>query len=149
MGTNLLSLSLILLGAALITLVLWMFALQRRIGRLLGGKSGATLEDTINKHTASLDELFRARAEVREDLAALDQRIKTKIQGAKTIRFNPFHGTGSGGNQSFATALLDEKGDGVVLSSLYSREKLSIFAKPIKNRTSEFELTDEEAEVLK
>lgn len=149
MGTNLLSLSLILLGAALITLVLWMFALQRRISRLLGGKSGATLEDTINKHTSSLDELFRARTEVKQDLAALDQRIKTKIQGAKTIRFNPFHGTGSGGNQSFATALLDEKGDGVVLSSLYSREKLSIFAKPIKNRTSEFELTDEEAEVLK
>ena len=146
---NLLSLALILLGAALIVLVVWMFTLQKRISKLLAGKSGVNLEDTINTHTASIDELFRAKSGLKMELGALDERIKKKIQGAKTIRFNPFHGTGSGGNQSFATALLDEKGDGVVLSSLYSREKLSIFAKPIKNRTSEFELTEEEAEVLK
>ncbi len=146
---NLLSLALIFLGAALVVLVFWMFTLQKRISTLLAGKLGATLEDTINTHSASIDELFRAKSGFKMEIAGLDERIKKKIQSAKTIRFNPFHGTGSGGNQSFATALLDEKGDGVVLSSLYSREKLSIFAKPIKNRTSEFELTDEEAEVLK
>ena len=146
---NLLSLALILLGAALIVLVIWMFTLQKRMSKLLAGKSGANLEDTINTHAASIDELFRAKSSLRMEIAGLDERIKKKIQGAKTVRFNPFHGTGSGGNQSFATALLDERGDGVVLSSLYSREKLSIFAKPIKNRTSEFELTEEEAEVLK
>ena len=146
---NLLSLALILLGAALIVLVIWMFTLQKRMSKLLAGKSGANLEETINTHAASIDELFRAKSSLRMEIAGLDERIKKKIQGAKTVRFNPFHGTGSGGNQSFATALLDERGDGVVLSSLYSREKLSIFAKPIKNRTSEFELTEEEAEVLK
>jgi organic radical activating enzyme len=82
-------------------------------------------------------------------LRELDGRIKRKLHGAKTLRFNPFAGTGSGGNQSFATALLDEEGDGVVISTLYSREKMSVFAKPIKHRTSEFDLTDEEKEVLK
>ena len=146
---NLLSLALILLGAALVVLVLWMFSLQNRISKLLAGKSGINLEDTINKNASSIDELFRARTEIKAELAVFDERIKKKLHGAKTVRFNPFQGTGSGGNQSFATALLDEKGDGVVLSSLYSREKLSIFAKPVKNRVSEFELTDEEQEVLK
>ena len=45
--------------------------------------------------------------------------------------------------------MLNEEGDGVVLSSLYSRERMSIFAKPIKNNKSEYELSAEEKEVLK
>jgi len=45
--------------------------------------------------------------------------------------------------------MLNEDGDGVVFSSLYSRERMSIFAKPIKNGKSEYELTEEEKEALK
>ena len=41
--------------------------------------------------------------------------------------------------------MLNEEGNGVVLSSLYSRERMSIFAKPIKNGKSEYELTEEES----
>ncbi len=138
-----------ILGVAIIALVVWIIILERRIGRLLAGKDGATLEDTIATNQQSLNELFEFKTAVETELNHLNERIKKKIHGAKTIRFNPFAGTGSGGNQSFATAFLNEEGDGVVLSSLYSREKVSVFAKPIKGRTSEFELTDEEREVLK
>jgi hypothetical protein len=62
------------------------------------------------------------------------------------VRFNPFKGTGSGGNQSFATTFLNEENNGVVISSLYSREHTSVFSKPIKNGVSEYELSDEEKE---
>ncbi len=139
----------ILLGIALIVLVVWLFTLERRIGKLLAGRSGASLEDTIGKNQDDIQKLFNFRTDVEGALRELDGRIKRKLHGAKTLRFNPFAGTGSGGNQSFATALLDEEGDGVVISTLYSREKMSVFAKPIKHRTSEFDLTDEEKEVLK
>ena len=50
--------------------------------------------------------------------------------------------------QSFAVALLSENGDGAVLSSLYARDRMSVFAKPVKNFSSEFEMTEEEKEVL-
>ncbi len=138
-----------ILGVAIILLVVWLILLERRIARLVAGSDARSLEETINKNQTDLEKLYAFREEVRGELARLDERIKKKIHGVKTLRFNPFQGTGSGGNQSFATALLDEKGDGVVLSTLYSREKMSIFAKPIKNRTSEFDLTEEEQEVLK
>jgi len=36
----------------------------------------------------------------------------------------------------------------VVFSSLYSRERMSVFAKPIKNNKSEYELSAEEKEAL-
>ena len=140
--------SLILLGIALLVLVAWIITLEQRIRRLLSGKDGASLEGTIAENSASITELFQERDAFHTELAKIDARMKKKIQGAKTKRFNPFAGTGTGGNQSSATALLDENGDGVVLSTLYSREKVSIFAKPVKARVSEFELTEEEKEVL-
>ena len=62
------------------------------------------------------------------------------------MRFNPFPDQGS--NQSFAIGMLNEEGDGVVFSSLYSRDRMSVFAKPIKNNKSEYELSDEERKVL-
>ncbi len=140
---------LIVLAVAVMILGIWIFILERRIAKLLAGKTGSSLEATIGKNQDDIAKLFIIQNDVRGALSELDERIKKKIHGAKTLRFNPFAGTGSGGNQSFATALLDEEGNGVVLSTLYSREKVSMFAKPVKQRTSEFELTEEEREVLK
>ncbi len=139
----------ILLGIALIVLAVWVSTLERRIGKLLAGKSGASLEDAIGKNQHDIAMLYNFKNDALGALGELDERIKKKLHGVKTLRFNPFAGTGSGGNQSFATSFLDENGDGVVLSTLYSREKVSVFAKPIKHRTSEIELTEEEREVLK
>jgi hypothetical protein len=131
-----------LLGIALFVLAVWVFTLERRIEKLLSGKNGASLEDAIGKNQSDIAALFSFKNDALGALREIDDRIRKKLHGAKTLRFNPFAGTGSGGNQSFATALLDENGDGVVLSTLYSREKVSVFAKPIKHRTSEIELTE-------
>lgn len=136
-------------GLVLLLLIVWIVILERRLKNLAGGENGASLEDTIVANKRALEEFSKFRKGVEEELVRIDGRMKKKIHGAKTLRFNPFHGSGTGGNQSFATALLDEDGNGVVLSTLYSREKVSVFAKPITNRKSEFELTDEEREVLK
>ena len=49
---------------------------------------------------------------------------------------------------AFPTAFLNEDGHGVVMSSLYSREHVSVFSKPIKNGSSEYELSVEEKEAV-
>lgn len=141
--------AILILGLAMLFLVIWNILLERRLGKMLKGKSAATLEDTIVENQQALEKLFEFKKETENEFKKVDTRMKKKLHGAKTIRFNPFQGTGSGGNQSFATALLDEEGNGVVISTLYARDKMSIFAKPINKRSSEFELTDEEREVLK
>jgi hypothetical protein len=61
-------------------------------------------------------------------------------------RFNPFED--QGGNHSFAISMVNERGDGVVISSLYSRERMSVFAKHIKKGKSDIDLTEEEQDVL-
>jgi len=64
------------------------------------------------------------------------------LQHVGVVRFNPFHDTG--GDYSFAVALLDASGAGVLLTGMYHRDQCRVYAKPVRAWTSEYELTDEE-----
>jgi len=142
--TNTLFLALIGITALLAILVIH---LEIKVYKLLRGKDAKTLEDTIVTLTKETDSLKESRKEIESYLAIVEKRLRRAISGVSTVRFNPFKGT-SGSNQSFSTAFLNEEGDGVVVSSLYSREKVSVFAKPLKNNSSEYELTAEEKEAI-
>ena len=63
------------------------------------------------------------------------------------VRYNPF--ADSGGDQSFAIALLDSLGNGVVISSLHSRSETRVFAKPVQAGNSRYPLSDEEQDAIK
>jgi hypothetical protein len=72
---------------------------------------------------------------------------KKAVQKTGLVRYNPFEDTG--GNQSFAVALLDANGDGVVISSLHARQNTRVYAKAIAGGRSEAALSDEESEALR
>ncbi len=133
-----------ILFGLIILLSLWIVYLEIRMKRLLMGKGSETLEDSLLAMKGGLADYEQFKKDSIEYLKNIEARIKRSLQVVETIRFNPFKGTGSGGNQSFATAFLNEKGDGVVISSLYSREHISIFSKPLKKFQSEFEMSEEE-----
>ena len=115
--------------------------------KILGSKNGS-LDEAINSLRKD-SENFKEHAEnTVKKLEVFDNKLKKTISGNETIRFNPFKGTGSGSNQSFATALINSEGNGVIISSIYSRDHIGIFSKPIKNMSSEYELTPEEKSAL-
>lgn len=123
--------------------------IERRLRAFLTGKNGKNLEDTVLHLKNRLEKLEREKGEIEKYLATAEKRIKRSIQGIETVRFNPWKGTGSGGNQSFATAMLSEDGNGVVISSIYSRERISVYAKPVLDNSSPYELSGEEKEAIK
>lgn len=137
----------LLIGVALI-LLMWIIRLEIRLSRLLIGKNAKTLEDSFTTVAGDIRELKQFTREMEHYLADVEKRLKQSVQAIDTVRFNPFKGTGSGGNQSFSTAFLSEHGDGVVLTSMYSRDRISMFGKPLKAFTSEFDLSDEEKEAI-
>ena len=138
---------LVLAVATLILLaaVIWMYSKMRRF---LIGIDSENIKDSLTFVSSGLKELESFRSEIENYLTTVESRLKKSVQSVHTVRFNPFHGTGAGGNQSFATAFLNEHGDGVIVSSLYARDHVSVFAKPVKNLMSEHELSDEEKEAL-
>jgi len=79
--------------------------------------------------------------------AALERDQQGSIGRVGLVRFNPFEETG--GNQSFALAMLDGHGDGFVVSSLHARAGTRVYAKAIVRGTAESALSDEESEALR
>lgn len=136
-----------LLPAAVILLLLvWVIRLEIKLRRFLQGKDARNLEDLIRETLDTVKQTDRINEEITEHLLKVEERLRRSVQHVKTIRFNPF--PDQGGNHSFVTAFLDERGNGAVVSSLYSRDKVSVYAKPIVNRQSDYELTDEEKAAL-
>lgn len=137
----------VLVGITTLFCIIWIVMTEKRLKRFFLGKKAKDLEDTIKILEESIEKLKNAKEKGEKDIFEINQKLKKSIRGLETIRFNPFPDQGS--NQSFAIGMLNENKDGVVISSLYSRERMSIFAKPIKNGKSEYELSSEEREALK
>ncbi len=137
-----------LLSVIILGLSIWIFVVERRLRKLLAGKNAQSLEGVIGTLGADIRALEKFRDETNAYLETAEARLRRSIQGVETIRFNAFKGNGEGGNQSFAIAILSEEGDGAVVSSLYSRDRMSVFAKPIKGFASEHEMTAEERDVV-
>lgn len=137
------------LGAAIIIalLLFWIIRLEIKLRKLLGKKCNS-LDDTLALLKKEVSYLKKYSEKSEENFGTIDNKLKKTISGLETVRFNPFKGNGSGGNQSFATALVNKDGDGVIISSLYSRDHVSVFSKPIKNMKAEHELTEEERMAL-
>lgn len=127
-------------------LCVWVIWLEIRLGKLFRGKRAESLEHVLIDMGKFMDELDASHRKIETRMEEMNGRVKRSIQGVETVRFNPFHD--AGGNQSFATALLNEHGDGVVISSLYSRDNVSVYSKPVKSYQSEFLLTKEERDAI-
>lgn len=136
----------VLVAIALIANAFWVFTTEKRLKRFFIGKKAKDLEDTIIALQDQIKELESAKEKTERELTVINQKLRKSVRGLETIRFNPFADQGS--NQSFAVGMLNEEGDGVILSSLYARDRMSVFAKPIKKGKSEYELTNEERDVL-
>jgi Protein of unknown function (DUF4446) len=70
------------------------------------------------------------------------------IQSAGLVRFNPFR-EDTGGNLSFALALLDADNNGIILSSLHSRQTTRVYIKAITGGQSDQPLSEEETAALR
>lgn len=72
--------------------------------------------------------------------------VKATLQHLAVVRYDAFGDTG--GKLSWSMALLDDHGDGVVLTSINSRADARTYAKEVKAFTSESKLSPEEEEAI-
>jgi enoyl-CoA hydratase/carnithine racemase len=130
--------------------VVYLLARQQRLlgqyQHLMTGTSGGNLEAMLTDHVARVRETA-AHVEAVDQLAhRLEKAASFSLQHLGMVRFNPFQDTG--GDQSFAIALVDSHGNGVVLSSLHGRGATRVYAKPLQTWESTYSLTDEEKEAI-
>ncbi|MDA8233604.1 MAG: DUF4446 family protein [Clostridia bacterium] len=135
----------VLLVIFLITI--WQFSkVTKRYRTLMRGSEGKNLEELLFAYAQDVRSAVERTNRVEDRCQYLDKVAVQSIQQVGVVRFNAYDNTGS--DLSFAVALLDQKGDGVVISSLYGREESRTYAKPIKQGHATYALTDEELEAI-
>ncbi|HBT81473.1 hypothetical protein A2757_00110 [Candidatus Giovannonibacteria bacterium RIFCSPHIGHO2_01_FULL_48_47] len=131
-----------IIGALALAVSGWLIYLEIRLRRVFGGKKAGDLEDILRAVAKELQELHNSREEIEKYLETVERRLRRSVQYVGVVRFNPFQD--AGGDQSFSIALMDEKKNGIVVSSLYGRENSRIYAKPLENASSKYQLAKEE-----
>ena len=145
---------LIIFGVIQVLVLVWLAYLSyqyyiviRQYKKLKLGEE-KSLIDALEKIFDKLDELHSKGENLFSQFNNLKNDSLKHVQRVAVKRFNPFGDTGS--DQSFSLALLSEKGDGVVLSSLHGRSGTRVYAKPVKLAKQDiYELSVEEEDVVK
>ena len=121
--------------------------LGARLDALTRGEDGRDLAGVLDAHLARVLAVARRQDEADSRSVVLETQAGRSVQGVGFVRFNTFEDTG--GNQSFALALLDPAGDGVVLNSLHARNQTRLYAKAVRAGAADGALSDEEAEAIR
>jgi hypothetical protein len=149
-SSNLAAITLVLAGLCLVFMLILLIVqvsyLRRRIDQLTGGVDGGDLEAILGEHLETVHQVGRDLDELTARMAVVESSARHHFAKVGLVRFNPFPDTG--GNQSFALALLDESDDGVVISSLHSRTGTRIYGKAVAGGKADTSLSTEEQEAV-
>ena len=105
------------------------------------------LRAVLEGHAAQIQRLEQA-ARV---LNGTDKKQQVQIEGSvrhiSLLRYDAFEDVG--GRLSFSCAMLDDRGTGVVLTSINGRQETRVYAKPIAEGNSTYNLSVEESEAIR
>jgi hypothetical protein len=83
---------------------------------------------------------------LRHEVAALRAEAAAALKNLAVVRYDAFDDTG--GHLSWSLALLDDRGDGAVLTSIHGRNEARAYAKSISGWSCEQQLSPEEQEAV-
>jgi hypothetical protein len=143
-------------GSALVVLAAYHFLVAvprlQRVSTTLGTHDDL-LGGGAEPATRRISNLETAAATNERELAAMAARVMAleKVAQSDTprigfLRYNAFDDVGS--DQSYALALLTRDGDGVVLSSIYSREETRTYGKAVQKFQTSQEASAEERSAI-
>jgi hypothetical protein len=96
------------------------------------------------RHIQKLEQAIRA-------LNATDRRQQVSLDGAVRhiglVRYDAFEDVG--GRLSFSCAMLDDHANGVVVTSINGRQDTRVYAKPVNDARSQYNLSVEEEEAIR
>ncbi len=136
-----------LLSFLLVLIVMLRIRKVRREYRMLLGESGdqdllATVGESVGM-TRQVEQRMQSMTNAQEDLAAVG---RLALQRFAIVRYDAFEDMG--GQLSFSAALLDDYGDGIVMTSINGRTETRTYAKSVRAMKSQHNLSDEEREAI-
>jgi len=149
-----LGVALVVLGFLVVLLLVGLAALSRRVRRLhvayqrlTGGVAHGRLDEVLQHYIGETQHVAKAVRELHAEHDQLAGAVRRAVQRVGLVRYSAFADTG--GDQSFAVALLDHEGNGALFNGLFHRTECRVYAKPVERWQSRYNLSDEEAEAIR
>ncbi len=139
-------------GVALVALVLAVVALARIRGlrrgyTLLQGDGGAeSFMEAVGTQVRAVNGLRGEVEAVQRRLDTVQGDLAAALRHVAVVRYDAFNDMG--GRLSFSVALLDDAGDGLVLTSINGRTETRTYSKGVKAGSSEASLSPEEEQAV-
>ncbi|MBV9486266.1 MAG: DUF4446 family protein, partial [Frankiaceae bacterium] len=119
----------------------------RRGMRLLDGPGGPeSVLEALNRGSAETQALRNELARAKGELDIARNELADALRHVAVVRYDAFGDMG--GRMSFTAALLDDSGDGLVITSINGRTEARAYAKGVKQGTSDQSLSPEESEAI-
>lgn len=120
--------------------------LRRTYDALVAGDEEVGFEQAIGRHTAAAREMRTEAQLLREELTVARADLSAALRHVAVVRYDAF--SDLGGALSFSAALLDDAGDGLVLTSINGRSETRTYAKGVQGGRSEAALSPEEQDAI-
>ncbi len=119
---------------------------QQRLLQFIRMHGGESIEKSLHNCTTRLEGIETRLEDVGRWQQAIEEKLAGCVRAPRVYRYDAFDDVGS--QLSFSTAFLDGKGEGAVLTTLYSRLESRTYCKPVSGGASPYPLTEEEQEVI-
>ena len=119
----------------------------RQLTALTRGMNDHNLEQVLTAHMDMVAASVRRMEALEQAVGVLQAQLPGCLQRVHMVRYDAFDDVG--GEQSFSVALLNAHGDGVVLTSVYSRQDVRVYAKAIEQGRPSHPLSQEEERALR
>lgn len=120
--------------------------LKSKYYKFMNGLSDVNIEAVLEDCLDKVKGVMEKNKEIEYQMNDIERSMYYCVQKVGVVRYNAFDNVGS--DLSFSIALLDNNDDGVVLSSLYSRDSSSTYAKPVSGSKSKYALSAEEIKAI-
>ncbi len=112
-------------------------------------QGGDTRESFLAAAARQVEETARLRAElsaVQRRVTELRTDVADSLRHVAVVRYDAFRDMG--GRMSFSAALLDDAGDGLVITAIHARTETRSYAKGVKSGDSDQALSPEERQAI-
>jgi hypothetical protein len=142
-------LAIVAVGLSALALLVALAAASRRRSADPGGPIALdpALRGILDGHGRELRGLGQAVRALNGTDARHAELIAASVRRVALLRYDAFEDVG--GRLSFSCALLDDHGTGVVLTSINGRQETRVYAKPVTEGASGYNLSQEEGEAIK
>ena len=120
--------------------------LKNKYNKFMNGSSGFSMENVLEDCIDKVNGVAEKSKEIEYKINTIERNMYYCVQKVSVIRYSAFDNVGS--DLSFSIAILNNNDDGLVLSSLYSRDSSSTYAKPIAGGKSKYALSVEEMKAI-